>query len=247
MLWRGYNASIDDTKLDPGESGDESNAFHFGGKMTLLGPRKGTSSFNTTAYGSNLRSAFPFHIGNLRYIIYTTTNGGATQVAAPLAAYNAPDYGYNTSAAAVASFPALKATTTLAGGATEVTSSFNEGTLTFNTPANGYLAFNFPNVLTITSTASGAVLNGVNLAIHYGLVIGGVNTYAAGPSFYVEEIAGSPANRSRTITLPGGWLYGYWSASAATGACMRITFDYSEANVTSASATVSGTSQVWAI
>lgn len=248
MIWKGLNLVDSDTQMDAGESPDSSNSAHYDGKLGLLGPRKGVSAFNSTAYGSTLKSAFPFRIGKLRYIIYTATDGSATQVSAPLANWALPSYDYGmTGRHEAKTLGDLNGTVTLLNTPLEVTADFEDGTIVLTgsdgVPASALKA---PNV-TISTTGTGTATNNVTLKIYIAPIISGSPDYASDPSWTIVVGAGSPASRSYTIEwgqdqwLPGN---GYSGAVSSSGLAMKLELVSVGAQVSAVSATVRGCDQI---
>lgn len=86
MEFKGLNKRVDDAELADGESPDTSNTYFPNNKLQALGPRKGKSFFNSTAYASAVRGIIPFRIpGMTPEIVLGLNDGSLRPVDAPFA------------------------------------------------------------------------------------------------------------------------------------------------------------------
>lgn len=84
--FKGINKRVDDAELAEGESPDSANAYFAKNKLQSLGPRKGRSFFNSSAYASSVRGIIPFRVtGMTPEIVLGLNDGSLRPVDAPFA------------------------------------------------------------------------------------------------------------------------------------------------------------------
>ncbi len=92
MIWRGLNKRTSPVSLPEGASPDTVNADHAGGKIGLLGARKGKTSFNSTGYAYSLTSLIPFRLPHANQLMLGRTDGTVEVISAP---YTEPGASYD--------------------------------------------------------------------------------------------------------------------------------------------------------
>ena len=83
MIWRGLNKRTSATGIPDGASPDTVNADHAGGKIGLLGARKGKTAFNATGYDAVLKSLIPFRLPYVNQFLLGRTDGTIQVISGP--------------------------------------------------------------------------------------------------------------------------------------------------------------------
>ena len=252
MQFDGVNKRVQVADLPPGESPDATNCHYFDGQLGLLGPRKGRSFHNATAYGGGaVMGLLRFYIPGVRSWFVATTDGAIVEETAPYNDAN-PAYTFGvrggkgqtlaTPLSATVTYPATTATSTSSFAGSATLPALQAGEIVVVDAASP--AFTFADSV-VGDTATAAV------TVELGVVVGGTPYYTTciTDTRTKDQTSALGAGATTTLTTPAGLGYGksylyissYPGSGVITGLALRLTVAWT--NCASGVVTFSGINQ----